>query len=142
TAGSIIGDVVGRDELCRVMIADVRDVSTRRPHVVVGGIGTGKTALLVRLAQLLAKQHAVPVAVRLRDAQDKLDFGELARKKFLADLQSSLLSDTEPEKVWRQLLQESRVVVLADGQAEARIVKEPQAERHPVIRLSIPQTNQ
>ena len=141
TAGSIIGDVVGRDELCRVMIADVRDTSTRRPHVVVGGIGTGKTALLVRLTQLLAKQHAVPVAVRLRDAQDKLDFGELARKKFLADQQSSLLSDTEGEKVWRQLLKESRVVVLADGLEEALIGKNAQAERDTVIRLAIHQAN-
>jgi hypothetical protein len=141
TAGSIIGDVVGRDELCRVMIADVRDTSTRRPHVVVGGIGTGKTALLVRLTQLLAKQHAVPVAIRLRDAQDKLDFGELARKKFLADQQSSLLSDTEGEKVWRQLLKESRVVVLADGLEEALIGKDAQAERDTVIRLAIHQAN-
>jgi hypothetical protein len=141
TAGSIIGDVVGRDELCRVMIADVRDTSTRRTHVIVGGIGTGKTALLVRLTQLLAKQRAVPVAVRLRDAQDKLDFGELARKKFLADLQSSLLSDTEGEKVWRQLLKESRVVVLADGLEEALIAKEARAERDTVIRLAIRQAN-
>jgi NACHT domain len=141
TAGSIIGDVVGRDELCRVMIADVRDTSTRRPHVVVGGIGTGKTALLVRLTQLLAKQHAVPVAVRLRDAQDKLDFGELARKKFLSDQQSSLLSDTEGEKVWRQLLKESRVVVLADGLEEALIGKNARDERDTVIRLAIHQAN-
>jgi hypothetical protein len=141
TAGGIIGDVVGRDELCRVMIADVRDTSTRRPHVVVGGIGTGKTALLVRLTQLLAEQHAVPVAVRLRDAQDKLDFAELARKKFHADLQSSLLSDAEGEKVWRQLLKESRVVVLADGLEEALITKETRAERDTVIRLAIRQAN-
>jgi hypothetical protein len=141
TAGSIIGDVVGRDELCRVMIADVRDTSTRRTHVVVGGIGTGKTALLVRLTQLLAKQRAVPVAVRLRDAQDKLDFGELARKKFLSDLQSSLLSDTEGEKVWRQLLKESRVVVLADGLEEALNAKEARAERDTIIRLAIRQAN-
>jgi NACHT domain len=141
TAGSIIGDVVGRDELCRVMIADVRDTSTRRPHVVVGGIGTGKTALLVRLTQLLAKQHAVPIAVRLRDAQGKLDFGELARTKFLADQQSSLVSDTEGEKVWRQLLKESRVVVLADGLEEALIGKDARAERDTVIRLAIHQAN-
>lgn len=141
TAGSVIGDVVGRDELCRVMIADVRDTSTRRPHIVIGGIGTGKTALLVRLTQLLAKQHAVPVAIRLRDAQDTLDFGELARKKFLADQQSSLLSDTEGEKVWRQLLKESRVVVLADGLEEALIGKNAQTERDTVIRLAIHQAN-
>jgi hypothetical protein len=141
TAGSFIGDVVGRDELCRVVIADVRDTSTRRPHVVVGGIGTGKTALLVRLTKLLAHQRAVPVAVRLRDAREKLDFGELARKKFLADLQSNLLSDTEGEKVWRQLLKESRVVVLADGLEEALIANQVQTERDNVIRLAIRQAN-
>ena len=62
TVDSIIGDVVGRDELCRVMIASVRDPGTRRPHVVVGRSGTGKTALLVRLTKLLAQQRAVPVA--------------------------------------------------------------------------------
>ncbi len=141
TAGSIIGDVVGRDELCRVMIADVRDPSTRRPHVVVGGIGTGKTALLVRLTKLLAHQHAVPVAVRLRDARDRLDFGELARERFIADLQSSILSDTEGEKVWRQLLKEGRIVVLADGLEEALIEDEAETERDNLIRLAIRQAN-
>ena len=141
TAGSIIGDVVGRDELCRVMIADVRDPSTRRPHVVVGGIGTGKTALLVRLTKLLAHQRAVPVAVRLRDARERLDFGELARERFIADLQSGILSDNEGEKVWRQLLKEGRVVVLADGLEEALIEGDAEAERDNVIRLAIRQAN-
>src|SRR5512132_4247109 len=56
TAGSIIGEVVGRDELCQVMIDDLRDRGTRRPHVVIGGVGTGKTALLVRLTKLLAER--------------------------------------------------------------------------------------
>ena len=77
TAGRIIGEVVGRDELCHVMIHDLRDRDTRRPHVVVGGVGTGKTALLVQLTKLLAERGAVPVPVRLRDAQDQLDFREL-----------------------------------------------------------------
>jgi hypothetical protein len=141
TAGSIIGGVVGRDELCRVIIADVRDTNTRRPHVVVGGIGAGKTALLVRLTGLLAQQRAVPVAVRLRDAQSKLDFRELAREKFLADLESSILSNTEGEKVWRQLLKENRVVVLADGLEEALITGRARAERDNAIRLAIRQAN-
>ena len=83
----------------------------------------------------------MPVAVRLRDAQEKLDFGELAREKFLADLQSSLLSDTEGEKVWRQLLKESRIVVLADGLEEALNAKEARAERDTIIRLAIRQAN-
>jgi hypothetical protein len=141
TAGSIIGDVVGRDELCRVMIADVRDSSTRRPHVVVGGIGTGKTALLVRLTKLLAHQHAVPVAIRLRDARERLDFGDLARERFIADLQTGILSDTEGEKVWRQLLKEGRIVVLADGLEEALVEGDMDAERDNLIRLAIRQAN-
>ncbi len=139
TAGNIIGDVVGRDELCRVMIADVRDTHTRRPHVIVGGIGTGKTALLVRLAKLLAHQRAVPVAVRLRDARETLNFRELARERFIADLESSILSDDEGEKVWRQLLKEGRIVVLADGLEEALIDDKANAERDNLIRLAIRQ---
>ncbi len=141
TAGNIIGDVVGRDELCRVMIADVRDSHTRRPHVVVGGIGTGKTALLVRLAKLLAHQRAVPVAVRLRDARERLNFRELARERFIADLESSILSDDEGEKVWRQLLKEGRIVVLADGLEEALIDDKVNAERDNLIRLAIRQAD-
>jgi len=141
TAGSIIGDVVGRDELCRVMIADVRDSRTRRPHVVVGGIGTGKTALLVRLTKLLAHQRAVPVAIRLRDARERLDFGDLARDRFIADLQTGILSDTEGEKVWRQLLKEGRIVVLADGLEEALVEGDMEAERDNLIRLAIRQAN-
>jgi NACHT domain len=141
TAGSVIGDVVGRDELCRVMIADVRDPISRRPHVVIGGIGTGKTALLVRLTKLLAHQHAVPVAVRLRDARERLDFGDLARERFIADLQTGILSDTEGEKVWRQLLKEGRIVVLADGLEEALVEGDAEAERDNLIRLAIRQAN-
>ena len=141
TAGSIIGDVVGRDELCRVMIADVRDSSSRRPHVVVGGIGTGKTALLVRLTKLLAQQRAVPVAIRLRDARERLDFGDLARERFIADLQTGILSDNEGEKVWRQLLKEGRIVVLADGLEEALVEGDAEAERDNLIRLAIRQAN-
>ena len=141
TAGSIIGNVVGRDELCRVMIADMRDAQTRRPHVVVGGIGTGKTALLVRITKLLAQQRAVPVAIRLRDAQKSLDFRELARVKFITDLQPSILSDAEGEKVWRQLLKEGRIVVLADGLEEALIKPSAEAERDNLIRLAIRKAN-
>jgi len=141
TARSIIGDVVGRDELCRVMIASVRDPGTRRPHVVVGGSGTGKTALLVRLTTLLAQQRAVPVAIRLRDAQERLDFGDLARERFIADLQTGILSDNEGEKIWRQLLKEGRIVVLADGLEEALVEGDAEAERDNLIRLAIQKAN-
>jgi hypothetical protein len=141
TAGDIIGDVVGRDELCRVIIADLRDARTRRPHVVVGGIGTGKTALLVRLTKQLAHQRAVPVAVRLREAQDTLDFRELARTKFITDIEYGILSENEGEKAWRQLLKEGRIVVLADGLEEALNDEARQTERDNLIRIAIRQAN-
>jgi hypothetical protein len=137
TAGSIIGEVVGRDELCQVMIDDLRDRGTRRPHVVIGGVGTGKTALLVRLTKLLAERGAVPVPVRLRDAQDRLDFRELARLRFLAEADAKLLSDAEGEKVWRQLVKDDRVVVLADGLEEALIEGEVEKERDTLVRLAV-----
>jgi hypothetical protein len=141
TAGSIIGEVVGRDELCNVMIEDLRDRDTRRPHVVIGGVGTGKTALLVRLTKLLAERGAVPVPVRLRDAQGKLDFRELARLRFLAEADAALLSDAEGEKVWRQLCKDDRVVVLADGLEEALIEGEGEKERDTLVRLAVRQAN-
>jgi hypothetical protein len=141
TAGSIIGEVVGRDELCQVMIEDLRDREARRPHVVIGGVGTGKTALLVRLTELLADRGAVPVPVRLRDAQDRLDFRELARLRFLAEADAALLSDAEGEKVWRELCKDDRVVVLADGLEEALIAGEVEAERDTLVRLAVRQAS-
>lgn len=141
TAGSIIGEVVGRDELCNVIIDDLRDRGTRRPHVVIGGVGTGKTALLVRLTKLLAERGAVPVPVRLRDAQERLDFRELARLRFLAEADDVLLSDAEGEKVWRQLCKDDRVVVVADGLEEALIEGEFEKERDTLVRLAVRQAN-
>ena len=78
TAGSIIQEVVGRDELCYVSVPmqNLRDRGTRRPHVIVGGVGAGKTAVLVQMTKLLAECEAIPVPVMLREAQDAqtLDF--------------------------------------------------------------------
>jgi hypothetical protein len=142
TAGSMIGEVVGRDELCHVIIEDLRDRAIRRPHVVIGGVGTGKTALLVRLTELLAERGAVPVPIRLRDAQESLDFRELARKRFVTDTNTGLRSDTEGERVWRELCKNDQVVVLADGLEEALIEGNAQKDRDNLIRLAIRQANE
>ena len=56
TATPDIGAIVGRDELCRVIMEDIRHSDTRRPHLLVGGVGAGKTAVLVRLTRLLAER--------------------------------------------------------------------------------------
>jgi NACHT domain len=118
TAGTIIGKVVGRDQLCRVVMEDLRVPRTRRPHVLVGGVGTGKTAVVVRLTELLARRHAVPVPVRLRGATE-LDFTELAKRQFLHEIDEGMSSGEEGEKTWRRLLRDDRIVVLADGLEEA-----------------------
>ena len=119
TAAPDISEIVGRDELCRVIMDDIHDPDTRRPHLLVGGVGAGKTAVLVRLTRLLAERHAVPVPIRLRDATDDLNFREMAHARFLAMAESGMLSADDAEKVWRQLSKDDKIVVIADGLEEA-----------------------
>jgi len=119
TAGSIVGEVVGRDDLCNALQSELRTRATRRPHVLVGGLGVGKTAVLVQLTRLLARRGAVPVPVRLRDVGDEMDFLELARQRFLYSIRLWLRTSSEGDKIWRRLVYEDRVVVLADGLEEA-----------------------
>jgi len=119
TATPDIGQIVGRDQLCRVIMEDIRDSDTRRPHLLVGGVGAGKTAVLVRLTSLFAEHRAVPVPIRLRDATEGLNFREMAHTRFLAMAESSMLSADDAEKVWRQLSKDDKIIVIADGLEEA-----------------------
>lgn len=138
TAGAIIDKIVGRDDLCKAVMADLHDRSTR-PHVLVGGVGTGKTAVLVRLTELLAEKHAIPVPIRLRDATTELDFQVLARERFLSEVNPGLLSPAEGETIWRRLLKDRKIIVLADGLEEA-LVADP--ERDNIIRTAIRKAHQ
>jgi hypothetical protein len=119
TATPDIGEIVGRDQLCRVIMEDVHHSDTRRPHLLVGGVGAGKTAVLVKLTKLLAERRAVPVPIRLRDATDGLNFREMAHSRFLDMAEGSMLSADDAEKVWRQLSKDDKIVVIADGLEEA-----------------------
>lgn len=119
TAGTLIGSVVGRDELCNVIMDDLKDRRYRRPHVVLGGVGVGKTAVLVELTKRLAEHGAVPVPVRLRDAQEQLDFAGMARQRFITEVGRTAYSDAEADRVWRELRRRDQIVVLADGLEEA-----------------------
>jgi hypothetical protein len=136
TAGPIFGKIVGRDDLCQVLMEDLRDGGSRRPHVLVGGVGTGKTAVVVLLTEMLAKRRAIPVPIRLRDAKP-LDFSALAKEQFMETVNERLASAGEGEKVWRRLLQDGRIVVLADGLEEALSRAEDAEERDNKIRLAI-----
>ncbi|WP_031079583.1 NACHT domain-containing protein [Streptomyces sp. NRRL S-118] len=141
TAGGIFGKVVGRDQLCEVLMEDLRDTRSRRTHVVVGGVGTGKTALLVLLTEQLARRKALPVPLRLRSADSDLDFRRLAFERFAREVQGCIRSDAEAEKVWRRLCQQGRIVVLADGLEETLNGEELAEERDSIIRLAIRRAN-
>lgn len=136
TAGSLIGDeLVGRDDLCVAVADNVRDREGRRPHIIMGGVGTGKTATLVELTRILAQQGAVPVPIRLRDANRRdLDFEDLASQRFQAEVYRLVLNRGEAEKVWRQLRKDDKVVVIADGLEEA-LIDDP--DRDNLIRLGV-----
>lgn len=153
--GSIFGRVVGRDQLCDALINDLRNPRRRRPHVVVGAIGVGKTALLVRLTERLARKGIAPVVLQLRDAEEgNLHFTELARTRFLDEMQERVYSRAEAEKVWQRLRYTAdRVVVLADGLDELlkgkndrdnkirKAIAEAQEEQLPLIITSRPQNS-
>lgn len=87
TAGPDATEIVGREEIARVIAERLRERDTRRPYLLVGGVGVGKTAVLVRLTELLAEQNAVPVPIRLRDANgdSDLNFERMAKERFIEE---------------------------------------------------------
>jgi hypothetical protein len=136
TAGSNTGTVVGRDELCKVLIDNVHTGHDRRPQLIVGGVGTGKTAVIVHLIELLAGKGATPIAIRMRDVPRNFSFRDLACQQFQRQISGGLLSSGEGDKIWRYLGKDDRIVVLADGLEEALPADE---DRDDHIRLAITQ---
>ncbi|MFF0159306.1 NACHT domain-containing protein [Streptomyces sp. NPDC005263] len=139
TAGPDTAEIVGREEIAQVIAERLRERDTRRPYLLVGGVGVGKTAVLVRLTELLAKQHAVPVPIRLRDATNgtDLNFERLARKRFGEEAPQGILARSKTERVWQQLLADDKPVVIADGLEEALLDDELQQNRDNIIRRAI-----
>lgn len=138
--------VVGRDALCEVIDADfalngmrmkTREGRKRRPRIIVGDIGAGKTGVLVRLARVLADRGAVPVPVSLRLAREHLDFVELAHTEFLRRTQRYVLAEDEADRIWRWLLDAGAIVILADGLEEALL---DSVARETRIRVAIAET--
>ncbi|MFE9693637.1 NACHT domain-containing protein [Micromonospora sp. NPDC005806] len=131
--------VVGRDELCELMIQRLRDEHHRRPLMLVGGIGTGKTATLVRLAELLMATDVVPIGVDLRTvtAPEQLNFHQLAQAQFERTIDTQLHATGEADKVWRRLWLENRIVVLADGLEEVLADTAQLADRDSLLREAI-----
>ncbi|MET7642591.1 NACHT domain-containing protein [Streptomyces sp. NPDC005426] len=140
TAGAIMEEVVGRQELCAVIAEALRDRHSRRPYVLVGSIGSGKTAVLVQLTQLLAEKGAIPVPIHLRGADldgVDLNFSELAKRRFCEEVDPGVISRAQAERVWRQICMNDKVVVIADGLEEAFSDGGQQRNRDSVIRRAI-----
>lgn len=139
TAGRDTAEIVGREEIAQVIAERLRDRDTRRPYLLVGGVGVGKTAVLVRLTELLARQNAVPVAIRLRDATDgtELNFERLARRRFADEAPRGILARGKTERVWQQLIADDKPVVIADGLEEALLDDGHQHSRDNIIRRAI-----
>ncbi|WP_406454816.1 hypothetical protein OH768_17955 [Streptomyces sp. NBC_01622] len=99
----------------------------------------GKTAVLVRLTELLARQNAVPVPVRLRDADDgaDLNFERMAKQRFVEESPMGILARSKTERVWQQLLADDKPVVIADGLEEALLNENLQQNRENIIRRAI-----
>jgi hypothetical protein len=120
-AGEIVDSVVGRDDLCDAL-QDGLASDDPRPQVLVGGVGAGKTAVLLQLTRALARRGAVPVPIRLRNVgagEQEVDFLALARERFDLFVRRALWTDGEREKVWSRLRSRGELVVIADGLEEA-----------------------
>ncbi|WP_167517355.1 hypothetical protein [Micromonospora orduensis] len=120
TSNDVLADIVGRDELCEVLVERIRRPEVRCPMVLIGGVGTGKSAVLVKLTHLLAARGVVPIPLRIRDVTDPKDinFEDLAKKRFEQIIDARLYSGGQADRLWRQLRWSNQIAVLADGLEE------------------------
>ncbi|MES4900770.1 MULTISPECIES: ATP-binding protein [unclassified Streptomyces] len=139
TAGTLIDRIVGRRELSQCIVQTLRDRKLRKPYLLVGGVGVGKTAVLVELTRMLAQQGAVPVPIHLRDADGhgELDFEKMARRRMAEEADQGVLASGQIDKTWRQLRLDDKVVVIADGLEEALLDEGRRDDRDNIIRRAI-----
>ncbi|NUV55896.1 ATP-binding protein [Streptomyces coelicolor] len=137
TAGTLVDRIVGRRELAQVMAQTLRNRETRRPYLLVGGVGVGKTAVLVELTRMLAQQSAVPVPLRLRDMDGEFDFEQMARRRFAEEADQGVFAAGNIDKAWRQLRLDDKAVVIADGLEEALLDERYREDRDNIIRRAI-----
>ena len=104
-----------RRELYRRVAQETRQLPAHTIQAVEGDAGSGKTVALLGIAQYLARRGCVPVLVSLRGATMPLDFMALARQQFLRLVDNKLASDTDGDRLWRQLCGSELLVILADG---------------------------
>ena len=115
SARSIADNVVSRKRLVKE-IADDLDAGAHM-QVLVGRTGSGKTMVLLKLVQHLAKRGQVPIAISLRDSTD-LDFEEQAWKSYRRAFPKH--TEEEVDKHWRWHRRGGLIVILIDDLEKAR----------------------
>ena len=115
SARSIADNVVSRKRLVKE-IADDLDAGARM-QVLVGRTGSGKTMVLLKLVQHLAKRGQVPIAISLRDSTD-LDFEEQAWRSYRRAFPKH--TEEEVDKHWRWHRRGGLIVILIDDLEKAR----------------------
>ncbi|MGZ6621500.1 MAG: NACHT domain-containing protein [Solirubrobacteraceae bacterium] len=115
SARSIADNIVSRKQLVKE-IADDLDAGAHT-QVLVGRTGSGKTMVLLKLVQHLAKRGRVPIAISLRDSSD-LDFEEQAWKSYRRAFPKH--TEEEVDKHWRWHRRGGLIVILVDDLEKAK----------------------
>lgn len=108
---------LGRDNFIETIIGNLRGsvAAEARAQVIRGDSGSGKTTLLIELTRRLGREGVLPVPLSLRNTGTTVDIVELAKAQFAAAVDADVSGKDRAARLWRQLCQEGRVVVLADG---------------------------
>jgi len=110
----LIGKILGRDELVEELRSDLAE--DRTAQVLVGPTGSGKTMVLLKLAQHLASVGQVPVPLSLRDGRP-VNFEQQAREVYRHG--SPTWTDEEAEKQWLWLRRNDQITVIVDDLEKA-----------------------
>jgi hypothetical protein len=109
-ARHLVPTIVARDDLVAA-IADDLDQSPE-PQLIVAPTGSGKTTVLLKLTDFLARKGQIPVPVSLRGTQ-KIDFAKLARDAYRRH--AHVGNDDQADKQWRWIRRRRMLItVLAD----------------------------
>lgn len=106
-------DVLGRQNLVDEIAASLRHDYRTGPVLVVGDTGSGKTSLLLVLADYFAAQNVLPVVVSLQGVTE-IDFFELAHQRFKEYIDPYVRTDQDADKLWRWMCRRGDIVILAD----------------------------